>query len=347
VKLTARDIAGFLARPKADIVAILVYGPDHGLVAERANILLKHYCPQSDDPFARADLTMAQLHDDPALLVDEMMAIPFGGGHKTVFVRGGDDKLSRACQNLFGLAKIDNRLVVTADNLGARSSLRLLFENNPLAAALPCYVEEGASLGQFIQEMLNQAGLRADQDALGLLSRNLVGDRLLARRELEKLVLYMGSKKQITADDVAAVIGDESETGLDDLADAIATGKAAEADRVLDRLVAEGSHAVGILRALQGHFGKLHSAAMEVADGRSIPDAVKTIKPPVFFKRQSLFEQQLRLWPINSLEKTIDTLVELEVKAKDGHSPAGLLLGRAVLSLSLQAQQRSKAGQRR
>ena len=342
MKIGTRDIAGFLARPKPDIVAVLVYGPDHGLVAERANALLRHYCPNIDDPFARADLTAGQIADDPALLMDEMTAIPFGGGRKTIFVRGADDKISRACQNLFALNNLENRLVVTADNLGARSSLRLLFEGANHAAALPCYVEEGASLGQFIQDMLNTAGLRADHDALSLLSRNLVGDRLLARRELEKLVLYMGPQKQVTADDVQAVIGDESETGLDDLADAIATGKAAEADRVLDRLIAEGSHAVGVLRNLQNHFGKLHLAALDIQAGASIPDAVKAIKPPVFFKRQSLFEQQLRLWPLNSLEKTLDTLVELEVKAKDGHSPAGLLLGRAVLSLSLQAQQRSK-----
>lgn len=342
MKLTTRDIAGFLARPKPDICAVLVYGPDNGLVAERAEILLRHYCPDIHDPFARADLTPSQIADDPAILADEMSAIPFGGGRKTIFIRGGDDKITRACQNILGIDKLENRLVISADNLGARSSLRLLFEGNAKAAALPCYVEEGASLGQFIQDTLQKEGLRADQDAMSWLLRSLVGDRLLARRELEKLILYMGNTKNITLPDVQAVIGDESETGMDDLVDALAGGKPAEADRVLDRLVAEGTAIVSIIRGLQNHFGKLQDAALSVQAGTSIPDAVKAIKPPVFFKRQSLFEQQLRLWPAATIDKVIDTLVELETKAKDGHSPAGLLLARAVLSLSVQAQQRAR-----
>lgn len=342
MKIGARDIAGFLARPKPDVIAVLVYGPDNGLVTERAEALLRHYCPDIHDPFARADLSTSQITDDPAILLDEMAAIPFGGGRKTIFVRGGDDKITRACQPLFAMGGVENRLVITADNLGARSSLRLLFEQQAMAAALPCYVEEGASLGQFIQDMLQKEGLRADHDALGWLSRSLAGDRLLARRELEKLVLYMGAGKNITLAHVQEVIGDESETGMDDLADALCGGKAAEADRVLERLSAEGTATVAILRALQNHFGKLYDAALAVQAGTSIPDAVKAIKPPVFFKRQSLFEHQLRLWPAPAIEKAIDMLVDLETKAKDGHSPALLLLARAVLSLSAQAHQRSK-----
>ena len=82
MKLPAARIAAFLKRPDHAIRAVLFYGPDLGLVRERADILARTVCPDLKDPFRIADLSGAALVADPARLADEaaQMSLLAGGG---------------------------------------------------------------------------------------------------------------------------------------------------------------------------------------------------------------------------------------------------------------------------
>jgi len=71
MKLPPSRIAGFLQRPDPAIRAILLYGPDEGLVRERAEAAARSVCPDLKDPFRVADLAAAVLAADPARLADE------------------------------------------------------------------------------------------------------------------------------------------------------------------------------------------------------------------------------------------------------------------------------------
>ncbi|HYC13217.1 MAG TPA: DNA polymerase III subunit delta, partial [Stellaceae bacterium] len=63
MKLTGQRIegfvTGFIAKPDPKVRAILVYGPDAGLVRERGEALAKAVAQDLDDPFRVAALTGA------------------------------------------------------------------------------------------------------------------------------------------------------------------------------------------------------------------------------------------------------------------------------------------------
>src|SRR5258708_8919168 len=65
----------FIARPPAGLVAALVYGPDQGMVRERAAALARSVVPDLNDPFRVAELDEAGLAADPARLWDEAAAL--------------------------------------------------------------------------------------------------------------------------------------------------------------------------------------------------------------------------------------------------------------------------------
>jgi DNA polymerase-3 subunit delta len=56
----------FLAAPSPSLRALLLYGPDGGLVQERAAAAVAAVIGPGDDPFRLVELTAAQLQDDPA-----------------------------------------------------------------------------------------------------------------------------------------------------------------------------------------------------------------------------------------------------------------------------------------
>ncbi len=75
----AADIERFVERPPSSFVAVLVFGPDRGLVSERAKSLAKSVVPDLTDPFRVSDLDEGTLDSDPARLSDEA-AISFDDG---------------------------------------------------------------------------------------------------------------------------------------------------------------------------------------------------------------------------------------------------------------------------
>lgn len=340
MKLSGAKAESFLKAPDAAMRAILVFGPDNGLVRERVTRLIKGVVPDVNDPFRVAELSPAILKDDPARLADEAAAMALTGGRRVVVVRDAGDTVSSLFQGFLANPMGDALIVVEGGDLGPRSSLRKLFEGADNAAALASYGDEGGSLAHVIQEELKAAGLTPEPDALAFLMENLGGDRRLTRAELQKLALYMGAPGRVRLEDALACIGDTASLSMDDLALATADGDHATAQRVLDRLFREGTHAVAVLRALSRHFQRLHFAAGLMAQGKSADAAMGSLKPPVIFKAADRFRRQLGRWPADRVGRALEVLIETEAECKTTGMPAEELCSRAVMQLARAAGRR-------
>lgn len=340
MKLTGAKAEAFLKAPDPKLRVVLVFGPDNGLVRERVTRLVKGVVADPSDPFRVAELTPAILKDDPARLADEAAAMALTGGRRVVVVRDGGDTLSSLFQSFLANPMGDALVVVEAGDLGPRSSLRKLFEGADNAAALASYGDEGGSLQHVIQEELKAADLVAEPDALAFLMDHLGGDRRLTRAELQKLALYMGGPGRVRLDDAIACIGDTAALSMDDLALATADGDHATAQRVLDRLFREGTHAVGVLRALSRHFQRLHYAAGLMAQGKSADQAMGALKPPVIFKAADRFRRQLGRWPADRVGRALEVLIEAEADCKTTGMPAEEICSRALMQLARAAGRR-------
>src|SRR3979409_2156003 len=89
VALRGRDIDAFLSKPDPGRPIILLYGPDAGLVRERADALVASGVDDGSDPFSLVRLDGDELAAEPSRLVEEAMTIPMLGGRRALRVRGG------------------------------------------------------------------------------------------------------------------------------------------------------------------------------------------------------------------------------------------------------------------
>jgi DNA polymerase-3 subunit delta len=335
MKISGARIEGYVKSPDAGHRAVLLFGPDGGLVRERADRICRTVVPDLSDPFRVADLAAAALKDDPARLADEAAAIAMTGGRRVVRVRDAGDAVTALLESFLDHPVGDALVVVEGGELGPRSSLRKLFEGAGNGAALACYADEGGSLAAVVQESLRAAHLTADPDALSYLVEHLGGDRRVTRSEMEKLALYMGSGAgRVRLEDAVACVGDSAALSLDDIALAAAEGDHATVQRVLARVLMEGTSPISVLRAVSRHFQRLHLAAAQIAAGKSPDQAVQALKPPPIFKVADRVKRQAQRWQPSRLADAMGLLVAAELDCKTTGLPAPEICGRALMQLA-------------
>ncbi len=337
MKLAPARVGAFLQRPDREIHAVLLYGPDMGLVRERADALARTVCPDLSDPFRIAELTGAALAADPPRLLDETAQLSLVGGRRVVRVRGVADGLARLFAGFFEGTPGDALIVAEAGELAASSALRRAFENSPHAAAIGCYPDNLRDRAMVIRESLAAHRVTASRDATQYLVEHLGGDRLLTRSELEKLALYAGEGGRVELEDARHSVGDSAALDLDDAVMAAAEGDAARLDRVLDRVFQEGETPVTVARALLRHLHRLHGLAARVAAGTTAVEALRSARPPIFFKHQDSVRRQLTQWSEPGLRTALDRLAQAEIAMKTTGFPAETLCRQAMLATALAA----------
>ena len=345
MKLAAGRVEAFLRRPDPDTSAILLYGPDAGLVRERAETVARTICPDLRDPFRVADLTAATLTADPARLADEAAQLSLIGGRRVIRVREAGDTLAplfarflaAAVGSMGGPNGGDGLVVAEAGDLPGRSTLRRAFDDSPVAAAIGCYPDSARDLAAVIRDAFAAHRIGVSRDASDFLVEHLGGDRLLTRAELEKLTLYAGDGGHIELDDARTVIADSAALSLDDAILAAAEGDAAALDRALARVFQEGESPVTVIRALLRHLQRLHLLAARIAAGGSVEEAMRGARPPIFFKQQDSYRRQLTRWSEARLRLALDRIAEAEFRMKLTGLPAETICREAMFALAQEA----------
>ncbi|HEX3952400.1 MAG TPA: DNA polymerase III subunit delta [Stellaceae bacterium] len=334
MKLPAGRVDGFLKRPDPEIRAVMLYGADAGLVRERAEILARTICPDLRDPFRVADLSAAMLAGDPARLADEAAQISLMGGRRVIRVRDAGDALAVLLTGFLADSVGDSLVVVEAGDLPARSSLRRAFDDAPRGAAIGCYPDSARDLAAVIRDTCAAHRIGISRDAIDFLVGHLGGDRLLTRAELEKLTLYAGDGGRIEIDDARAAISDSAGLSLDDALLAAAEGDAAALDRALARVFQEGESPVTVVRALLRHLQRLHTLAVRVAGGAAPDEAIRSARPPIFFKQQDSYRRQLGRWSEPRLRTALDRIAEAEFRMKLTGWPAETICREAMFAIA-------------
>jgi DNA polymerase-3 subunit delta len=339
VKLAAKDIDRFVANPASKCRAVLVYGPDAGLVRERSDALMQSAVPDLSDPFLVAELPAERVAKDPALLSDEAAAIALTGGRRAVRVRDCGDGISDAVKAMLQGPAGDTLVVLQAGELPPRSALRRMMEEAENAAALPCYADDAGSLDRVIHDALAAESLTLSQEAAAFLAANLGSDRAVTRSELAKLALYARGAGRVELADAMAVVGDSAALSLDDLCYAATGGETAALDRALERSLQEGQSEVAVLRAVSRHLLRLQLVAARVARGETVDNALRALRPPVFFARQAQFRRQAQSWPLERVGRALDLILAAELACKTTGMPGAAVCGRALMQIAALARQ--------
>lgn len=313
--------------------AVLFYGSDVGLVAERAGQLAKGLAGRDDPPGEILRLDDASLEDDPDRIFVELQTAPMFGGRKIVRATAGRRITAAQLKPLVEGGNLAGTLIVEAGNLRPDDALRTLFEKAPGAAAVACFPDEARDLDVVVREVLAGQSVQITPEARRLLTARLGADRALSRSEIDKLALYAHGKTIINEEDVEAAVGDAAELALDRIVLAAGSGNVAAALAECDRSVAAGESAQAVIAALQRHFLRLHRMRGALDAGRPMEEVLRTLRPPPHFKQRDALEQQGRDWSAAKLGAALARIAEAAKAARLSSGLEGMLTEKLLLDL--------------
>jgi DNA polymerase III subunit delta len=341
VALRGKDIDAFLARPDPARPIILLYGPDAGLVRERADALLKSAVDDPNDPFSMVKLDGDELSAEPSRLVDEALTVPLFGGRRAIRVRAGSRRFESAIDTLADMGVKDCRIVIEAGELRAENALRKACERAKTAVAIGCYPDGERDLAKLIDDELKIASLRIAPDARAALMSLLGGDRQASRNELKKLTLFAHGEGEVTLDHVMTVVSDASDLKLDPIVDGAFAGRPELVESEFAKAMVAGTYPGLIIMAAQRHAAFLHKSALTVAEGTPASSVLESGFPRLHFSRKPMAEIALRHFSAERLVGIIDQLATSAFDMRKQTTLAAAIAQRALLSIAVNAKRRS------
>ena len=335
--LKGAEIDRFLAAPDARRPVVLIYGPDSGLVSERARAVAKATAADLDDPFSVIRIDGDSLTGAPGRLAEEAHTIGMFGGKRLVWVRAGEKPIGPAVAEVLRAPPSDSVVLIEAGDLKRTAPLRTEAERSAHAAVIACYADNEGDLKRLVADEARAAGLAVEPEAATLLVSLLGGDRAASRGEIRKLCLYVHGTGRITVADVEAVAGETLQLGVSEIVDAAAGGLAPALERLLARAATADVPVAQVMTTMSRHLSMLHKARLAVEAGQPAANALGSFQPPLHFSRKAGVERQLQLWTSDKLERFIVRTAEATFDTRAKADLAQAITSRTLMAIALAA----------
>ncbi|MDX3928400.1 MAG: DNA polymerase III subunit delta [Shinella sp.] len=321
----------------------LIYGPDRGLVSERAAALATASGISLTDPFSLIKLDVAEVTQQPGRLLDEANSIGLFGGDRLVWIRGAANE--KPLCDAFELLTRDPppgcMVIVEAGDLKKGSGMRKIAESSKNAMAIPCYADDSRALNALIDQELAAEDLRMTPTARQRLIETIGGDRLASRNEIRKLVLYCRGKQMVEEEDVADIVGDASAISTDDAVDAVLKGDRDGFMHAIQKITASKTPIFLVLQGCLRQFQLLDLMKAEMEEKR-LPAAqvIAALGRHLHFRRKPVVENALKNWSAPAIQREMQRLQAAILQSRQRQSLEDTIAMHTMLATVLQSARR-------
>lgn len=228
--------------------------------------------------------------------------------------------LSSEIKSILNL-EFNNKIIFIAENLPPSSSLRKYFEDSKSAVALAIY--EGNKT-EIIKNFFAKTPKKISSSAAEYLATNFEGHDPSLIKELEKLsILMLSLEKELDLEDIKSLISQS-----------FITIKSLESNKIgyffalqdevnyfkeLNNLLLLQNNPVFIIRSILNLYLSFYTVKCRVKDDKiSTDEAIKYLKPQVFFKDIPIFKSCLNKLSYFNIIRDFKTLYKAEISIKSG-----------------------------
>ena len=329
-----KNIKSFFDHQHKNLI-FLVYGPNEGLVRNIVRSLSSIF--KNNESADEIVLTAKIIDEEPNKLMDEIQTFSMFSNKKIICIDMIKDKHSKIIEDIQNVEFKNVILILKSDNLTKSSKLRKIFDSSKSIFSIPCYEDDTRSIINLVQNFINDSNLNIDREIKNYLVQFLSNDRSLNENELEKIYLYQKDrKKNLTLEEVKVILNDSASTSLNKVNESIMYGKTKTASKIINKVFSEGTNSIAIIRSLINYMIRIQQTKIEIKKQKSFEEAIKILKPPLFWKDKDHFENHCKAWPLQDIEKNLNLLLNAEYKCKSESFLSPIICEKYILNIANQ-----------
>lgn len=207
------------------------------------------------------------------------------------------------------------------------------FSSVPAKVEFRAYSPEAARY--LAQRLAKEAGIQLGLGELALLLEATSGDASRIALEIEKLRLFAGTERKITADDIAALVPDAQSTTIFALVAAIGRGDRVRALELLDTLTRAGEYMPLALTFLATQFRTALAAREAGLRGAGqIQAHFNKLGVRIWPERARQIEQTMDAFSKERLQKAVETVFAADRGLRDARPDDRVLMEEMVFALT-------------
>ena len=317
-------------------VPLLLYGTNEGLIRENY-IKLKNFFNQTN--FEEIHVVGKLITEQPEVLIDEIKTVSMFNDHKIITIDQPLDKNVEIFEEAFAMLPSNTLIIVLANNLKKTSKIRKFFENSKSFFACANYEDDLRSNSQQIQALEKYIGKAFNKDIKNYLNQNLSSDRMISNHEVDKIILlYYGNDATPELEEIKLIFNDNSDLGLSKISQLAFSGKPNKVSINLNRIFAEGVNPIAVVRTMLNYVQRIQVTQIALKKTNDFESAIKSLKPPVFWKDKDNFKLHCKKWPINETVLNFNLLVNTELSCKADYNLTNILCERALINIAVRGQ---------
>lgn len=306
----------------------LFYGEEEFLLSEALNVVEDAVLDGGAKEF-NFDVFYAK-ETPTSQILDVAETLPMMASHRLVVVKGVD-KWTEPDWDIFD-SYLENPsdmsvVVFIARSLDKRKKMhKKLIEKTQAIEFKKLFDNQVPTWIHFIAQKNN---ITIETDAITLLHQFVGSNLMEIQGEVQKLVQYIGDRRQITVKDVIEVVSKIKVQSVFDLARAIGECDKAKALLCLSHLLSHGQNEVGILALVSRHIRILRSVKTAQKEGlRGAQIATKVGVSPYFLNE---YENQARDWTDKKIDRTFKALLDTDRALKSSPMSSHIWLENFVI----------------
>ena len=298
----------------------LVYGENEGLKSEVIQNLKKNLNGDIEN------YDEAQILADKELFYEKIFNQSLFEKEKILIVNRCSEKIYEIIKNILEKKIFDTKIILNANVLEKKSKLRNLFETDKELIIVPTYKDTPLGLLEITRKFFYNYKISISQEAINLLVSRCNGDRGHLKSELDKVLVYMNDKKNISLDEIYKLTNLSENFSIYELVDTSLSKNYQKTSEIINESNYKLEDGIIILRTFLQKAKRLLNIYEKNSNSASWDSLINDYKPPIFWKDKPVVKKQLENWSKSKINELINNINKTETYLKKNSSISLMLV---------------------
>lgn len=235
---------------------------------------------------------------------------------KIIIISRVTNKIADYIEKILEVDLNNVKIIFKSGILDKKSKLRGLFEKKKNLLIFPFYEDNFRDLSAFVETFLRKENIKLSRESINLIVSRARGDRKNARIELEKILSYSASNKNIDLEAIQKLTNLAENYGVNQLADSYLAKNTKSVSTILNENHFSDEDCTLILRTILIKIKRLRLLIEKYDQLKNIDEVINSAKPPIFWKDKENVKIQVNKWNLLDLKSKIYEINEIEMLVK-------------------------------